>query len=197
MATPPALPAKAPGVLLWGTYDAGKPRLRILREGMAAANIQVSILHAGVWERFRDKSRMGPRAALRVGMRLLLAYPLLLIRLLTGVTSANIATAFAYIADVTPGERRAGAYGLMQASMSAGFALGPAVGGLFGGLDPRAPFWVAAAFSLLNAAYGFFVVPESLPEERRAPFHFRLASFNAVAVLRSQPRARRQHRSSP
>lgn len=114
-------------------------------------------------------------------------WQLLLIRLLTGVTSANIATAFAYIADVTPGERRAGAYGLMQASMSAGFALGPAVGGLFGGLDPRAPFWAAAAFSLLNAAYGFFVVPESLPEERRAPFHFRLASFNAVAVLRSQP----------
>ena len=114
-------------------------------------------------------------------------WQLLLIRLFTGATSANIATAFAYIADVTPADRRAGAYGLMQASMSAGFALGPAVGGMFLALGPGAPFWAAAGFSLINAAYGFFVVPESLSRERRAPFQFRLASFNAVGVLRSRP----------
>lgn len=100
MATPPALPAKAPGVLLWGTYDAGKPRLRILREGMAAADIQVSILHAGVWERFRDKSRMGPRAALRVGMRLLLAYPLLLIRLLRAERPDLVLVSYPGLMDV-------------------------------------------------------------------------------------------------
>jgi DHA1 family tetracycline resistance protein-like MFS transporter len=113
-------------------------------------------------------------------------WQLLLIRLFTGATSANIATAFAYIADVTPADRRAGAYGLMQASMSAGFALGPAVGGAFSALDPSAPFWAAAGFSLINAAYGFFVVPESLGKERRAPFQFKLGSFNAVGVLRSR-----------
>ena len=114
-------------------------------------------------------------------------WQLLLIRLVTGATSANIATAFAYIADVTPADRRAGAYGLMQAAMSLGFAMGPAVGGVFAALGPGAPFWAAAGFSLINAAYGFFVVPESLSREGRTPFHFRLASFNAVGVLRSRP----------
>ncbi|HEY5410106.1 MAG TPA: MFS transporter [Caulobacteraceae bacterium] len=114
-------------------------------------------------------------------------WQLLLIRLFTGATSANIATAFAYIADVTPVDRRAGAYGLMQASMSAGFVMGPAIGGAFSALGPSAPFWAAAGFSLINAAYGFFVVPESLSREARAPFHFRLNSFNAIGVLRSKP----------
>jgi len=113
-------------------------------------------------------------------------WQLLLIRLVSGATSANIATAFAYIADVTPADRRAGAYGLMQAAMSAGFAMGPAVGGLFATLSPSAPFWAAGCFSLINAAYGFFVVPESLSREGRAPFQFRLASFNAVGMLRSR-----------
>ena len=113
-------------------------------------------------------------------------WQLLLIRLVSGATSANIATAFAYVADVTPPDRRAGAYGLMQAAMSAGFAMGPAVGGIFSALDPAAPFWAAAGFSLINAAYGFFVVPESLSRERRAAFNVRLGSFNAVGVLRSQ-----------
>jgi DHA1 family tetracycline resistance protein-like MFS transporter len=113
-------------------------------------------------------------------------WQLLLIRLVSGATSANIATAFAYIADVTPVDRRAGAYGLMQAAMSAGFAMGPAVGALFSTLSPAAPFWAAAGFSLLNAAYGFFVVPESLSRDRRAPFDVRLGSFNAIGVLRSK-----------
>ena len=114
-------------------------------------------------------------------------WQLLLIRLFTGATSANIATAFAYVADITPSDRRAGAYGLMQAAMSAGFALGPAVGGVFMILGPTGPFWAAAGFSLINAAYGFFVVPESLSRERRAPFKLRLGSFNAISVLRSKP----------
>jgi DHA1 family tetracycline resistance protein-like MFS transporter len=114
-------------------------------------------------------------------------WQLLLIRLLTGATSANIATAFAYIADATPADRRAGAYGLMQASMSAGFAFGPMIGSVFGQLGPTAPFWAAAGFSLLNAAYGVFVVPESLPADRRAPFHLKLGSFNAIPILRSKP----------
>jgi DHA1 family tetracycline resistance protein-like MFS transporter len=115
-------------------------------------------------------------------------WQLLLIRVFTGATSANIATAFAYVADVTPPERRAGAYGLMQAAMSLGFACGPAIGGLLASFGPSAPFWAAALCSLVNAAYGFFVVPESLAKDRRAPFHPRsLASFSALSILRSKP----------
>ena len=115
-------------------------------------------------------------------------WQLLLIRLFTGATSANIATAFAYIADVTPADRRAGAYGMMQAAMSLGFALGPGLGGVLGKIDPTAPFWAAAAISLINAGYGFFVVPESLAADRRAPFHVRnLGAFGGLSLLRSKP----------
>jgi len=115
-------------------------------------------------------------------------WQLLLIRLISGATSANIATAFAYIADTTPPDRRAGAYGLMQAAMSMGFAIGPGIGGLFGAIDPTLPFWAAAGFSLLNAAYGFFVVPESLSKDRRAPLQLRkLGYFRAMSILNVQP----------
>ena len=115
-------------------------------------------------------------------------WQLLLIRILTGATSANIATAFAYIADVTPADRRAGAYGMMQAAMSLGFAMGPAIGGFFTAFGASAPFWAAACFSLVNAAYGVFVVPESLSLERRAPFRLReMASFGALRILGSRP----------
>ena len=124
-----------------------------------------------------------------VGMGLATSiWQLLLIRMFTGATSANIATAFAYIADVTPPEKRAGAYGMMQAAMSLGFAFGPAIGGILNGLGPSAPFWAAAACSLVNAAYGFFVVPESLSADRRAPFRLReMASFGALRMLNARP----------
>jgi DHA1 family tetracycline resistance protein-like MFS transporter len=115
-------------------------------------------------------------------------WQLLLIRVFTGATSANIATAFAYIADVTPAERRAGGYGLLQAAMSLGFAAGPALGGFLTNFGTSAPFWAAAFCSLVNAAYGFFVVPESLAPERRAPFRLKeLASFGAIRILNSRP----------
>ena len=115
-------------------------------------------------------------------------WQLLVIRLFTGATSANIATAFAYIADVTPTDRRAGAYGLMQAGMSMGFAIGPGVAGLLVGIDPTFPFWAAAALSLVNAVYGFFVVPESLPKARRATLQLgKLGYFRAVSILTSKP----------
>ncbi len=115
-------------------------------------------------------------------------WQLLLIRLVTGATSANIATAFAYIADVTPSDRRAGAYGMMQAAMSMGFAIGPGLAGLLGRYDPTWPFWAAAALSLVNATYGFFVVPESLPKDQRAPLVLRkLGYFRAMSILTSKP----------
>jgi DHA1 family tetracycline resistance protein-like MFS transporter len=107
-------------------------------------------------------------------------------RVLSGITAASISTGFAYVADVTPPEGRAARFGMLGAAFGAGFVLGPALGGLAGGVDPRLPFWIAAALSLVNALYGFFVLPESLPPERRAPFDWRHANpLGSLALLRS------------
>jgi len=109
-------------------------------------------------------------------------------RVISGVTAASISTAMAYIADVTPVERRAKSYGLIGMAFGIGFVLGPAIGGLLGSVDPRLPFWAASAFSLLNAAYGYFVLPESLPPERRRPFEWRRANpLGSLKFLRAQP----------
>src|SRR5512139_990947 len=91
-------------------------------------------------------------------------------RVISGITAASFSTAFAYIADVTPPERRAAAFGKVGMAFGLGFVLGPAIGGILGGVDPRLPFWAAAAFSLANALYGLFVLPESLAPEKRRPF---------------------------
>src|SRR5688572_31547067 len=90
-------------------------------------------------------------------------------RIISGITAASISTAGAYIADVTPPDQRAAKFGLLGAAFGFGFVVGPALGGILGEMDPRLPFWVAAGFSLTNALYGLFVLPESLaPENRRA-----------------------------
>lgn len=107
-------------------------------------------------------------------------------RVISGITAASIPTAFAYIADVTPVEKRAGAFGMIGGAFGLGFVLGPALGGWLGSLDPRLPFWVAGALSLANAAYGFLVLPESLPPERRTAFSLRRANpVGALRLLRS------------
>jgi DHA1 family tetracycline resistance protein-like MFS transporter len=109
-------------------------------------------------------------------------------RVLSGITSASIATAYAYIADVTSAERRAKAFGMLGVAFGVGFIVGPAAGGLLGDMHPRLPFWVAAAFSLANALYGFFVLPESLPRDRRSPFRWRRANpLGSLAFLRTHP----------
>ena len=90
-------------------------------------------------------------------------------RAISGITAASITTAGAYIADVTPAEKRAGAFGMIGAAFGIGFVVGPALGGLLGDIDPRLPFWVAAGMSLANFCYGWFVLPESLPPEKRTP----------------------------
>jgi DHA1 family tetracycline resistance protein-like MFS transporter len=109
-------------------------------------------------------------------------------RVVSGITSASVSTAGAYIADVTPVERRAGAFGLLGAAFGIGFVLGPALGGLLGTINPRLPFWVAAALSLANALYGSFVLPESLAPERRSTFSWRRANpIGALQRLRSHP----------
>src|SRR5579871_4818536 len=88
-------------------------------------------------------------------------------RILTGITGASFTTASAYIADVSPPEKRAQNFGLVGAAFGVGFIVGPAVGGVLGSLSLRAPFWAAAGLSLLNCLYGLFVLPESLPAEHR------------------------------
>lgn len=109
-------------------------------------------------------------------------------RVLSGMTAAGFATATAYIADVTPPEKRAGAFGLVGAAWGFGFIVGPAVGGLLGATDPRLPFWVAGGLALVNALYGFFVLPESLPPEKRATFRFARANpIGSLHLLRSYP----------
>jgi DHA1 family tetracycline resistance protein-like MFS transporter len=109
-------------------------------------------------------------------------------RVISGITSASISTAFAYIADITPVERRAAVFGKVGAAFGAGFIVGPAIGGLLGGQDPRLPFWVAAALSFANALYGLLVLPESLPLDRRSPFRWRSANpIGALHLLRSNP----------
>jgi DHA1 family tetracycline resistance protein-like MFS transporter len=107
-------------------------------------------------------------------------------RVISGITSASISTAFAYIADITPAERRASVFGKVGAAFGAGFIIGPAVGGLLGDVDPRLPFWVAAGLSFANTMYGLLILPESLPRDRRAPFRWKSANpIGALHLLRS------------
>jgi MFS transporter, DHA1 family, tetracycline resistance protein len=116
---------------------------------------------------------------------------LLVGRVLSGVTSASITAAGAYVADVTPERERAAGFAMLGAAFGLGFVLGPALGGVLGSLGPRVPFWVAAALSLLNASYGLLVLPESLPPERRAPMIWRRANpVGALAILRGRPTLR-------
>jgi len=109
-------------------------------------------------------------------------------RLIAGITGAAYATANAYIADITPPEKRSENFGLMGAAFGVGFILGPAIGGFLGDLGPRAPFFVASALALANVAYGWLVLPESLPPEKRRPFSFAIANpFGTLGLLAKHP----------
>ena len=103
-------------------------------------------------------------------------------RVISGMASSSFSTAGAYIADVTPPEQRAAAFGKIGMVFGLGFIFGPALGGWLGAIDPRLPFWGAAALSLMNACYGYFVLPESLPPDKRMPFTW--ARANPVGSLR-------------
>ncbi|WP_131115382.1 TCR/Tet family MFS transporter [Lichenihabitans psoromatis] len=109
-------------------------------------------------------------------------------RIIAGICGASYTTANAYIADITPPEGRAKAFGLIGAAFGIGFILGPAIGGLLGQFGHKVPFLAAAACSLLNFAFGYFVLPESLQPDMRRRFRWSRASpFGAVAALRRQP----------
>lgn len=104
-------------------------------------------------------------------------------RLIAGVTSSSFTTIYAYMADITAPEQRARAYGLIGAAFSGGFVLGPVMGGFLGEFGPRVPFWVAAALSGAAFLYGLFVLPESLPVEKRMPFSWRRANPIGAMIL--------------
>jgi DHA1 family tetracycline resistance protein-like MFS transporter len=97
-------------------------------------------------------------------------------RLISGITTSNVSTAFAYITDVTKPEERAKPFGLVSAVFGLGFVIGPAVGGYLGNINLRFPFWAAAVLSFGNALYGYFILPESLPPERRAKSAWHMAN---------------------
>lgn len=109
-------------------------------------------------------------------------------RLIGGITSSSFTTVYAYVADVTPPERRARAYGLIGAAFSGGFILGPLAGGVLGEISLRAPFWAAALLCGLAFLYGLFILPESLAPDKRMAFSFARANpFGALRLLRSHP----------
>src|SRR5213594_3467117 len=107
-------------------------------------------------------------------------------RVISGITASSIPTAMAYIADVTPKEKRAGAFGLIGVAFGIGFTFGPAIGGLAGDVNPRFAFWIAAVLSLANWLWGYFFVPESLSREQRKAFELRRANpVGSLTLLRS------------
>jgi MFS transporter, DHA1 family, tetracycline resistance protein len=113
---------------------------------------------------------------------------LLVGRVISGITAASFSTAGAYISDVTPPEKRAASFGLIGAAFGIGFVLGPALGGLLGAISPRLPFWASAFMALANVCWGLFVLPESLPKEKRVAFSWKNANpVGALKLLRSHP----------
>ena len=109
-------------------------------------------------------------------------------RAITGITGATFATANAYMADITPAEKRATSFGMVGAAFGLGFVIGPAIGGLLGQFGPRAPFYVAATVAALNAGFGYFFLPETLAKDKQRPFDFgRINPFTALMRLRHVP----------
>ncbi len=109
-------------------------------------------------------------------------------RIITGITSATYATANALIADVSPPEERAQNFGLIGMAFGIGFVVGPPLGGFLSDIDIRLPFYLAAALAAANTLYGFFVLRETLPEDRRRPFELRRANpFGALKQISKYP----------
>ena len=109
-------------------------------------------------------------------------------RIIAGFTGASFTTAAAYIADVSTPETRAKNFGVIGAAFGLGFVIGPALGGLLAGWGVRAPFYAAAGLCLLNALYGYFVLPESLDKEHRRPFEWKRANpLGSLKFLQKTP----------
>lgn len=109
-------------------------------------------------------------------------------RMLAGIMGASFSTANAYIADVSNDDNRARNFGFVGMMFGLGFTIGPALGGVLGSYDIRLPFFVAAGLAFVNWLYGFFILPESLPPEKRSPFTIANANpFNSIKHLRTYP----------
>ena len=110
-------------------------------------------------------------------------------RVISAITSASFTTANAYVADITPPAKRAQAFGMIGAAFGLGFIIAPVIGGWLGEIDLRLPFWGAAVLALCNFAYGWFVLPESLPKEKRtAKFDWSHANpLGSMKLLRRYP----------
>ncbi|MFT3790427.1 MAG: TCR/Tet family MFS transporter [Rudaea sp.] len=117
-------------------------------------------------------------------MALVGTLPLLFIgRVISGITAASFSASNAYIADVTPPEKRAQAFGFVGIAFGLGFVIAPAIGGVLGEMHPRLPFWLAVVLCLTNFCYGFFVLPESLTPDRRTS-HFDWSHANPFGTLK-------------
>lgn len=113
---------------------------------------------------------------------------LVLGRLIAGIAGASITTAMAYIADISSADDRAKNFGMVGMAFGLGFIVGPAIGGLLGEWGSRVPFMFAAGLTLLNWLYGYFVLPESLPKERRRKFEWKRANpVGALKLLQKYP----------
>ena len=109
-------------------------------------------------------------------------------RIIAGITGASFSTASAYIADISPPEKRAQNFGLIGAAFGLGFIIGPALGGFLGSFGTRIPFYGAAAITFLNWLYGYFVLPESLPKEKRRKFEWKRANpVGSLVALKKYP----------
>lgn len=109
-------------------------------------------------------------------------------RVIAGVCGASITTAMAYIADISTAEKKAQNFGMVGAAFGIGFILGPVIGGILGEYGPRVPFYAAAALAFLNWLYGYFILPESLPEEKRRKFDWKRANpVGSLKQIRKSP----------
>jgi DHA1 family tetracycline resistance protein-like MFS transporter len=181
-------------VAMQGGDTAGAARIfGLFGVAWAAMQFVFSPLAGALSDRFgRRAVIIGSNLGLGLSYLLLAVAPdlwwLLAARIISGITSSSISASNAYLADVLPPDRRARAFGMLGAAFGLGFIVGPAVGGLLGASHPRLPFWVAGALSLANACYGLFVLPESLPPERRSKFQWSKANpVGSLHLLRSHP----------
>jgi DHA1 family tetracycline resistance protein-like MFS transporter len=109
-------------------------------------------------------------------------------RIISGISGAAVATATAYMADITPPAKRPQRFGLIGAAFGLGFIIGPVIGGELGEIGPRVPFYAAAAIAFANFLFGVFVLPESLHHTKRRPFDLKRANpFGAIYSLRKYP----------
>jgi len=109
-------------------------------------------------------------------------------RIIAGICGASITTGMAYIADISTPEKRSANFGMVGAAFGIGFIVGPVIGGLLGEYGPRIPFYAAAAITMMNWLYGYFILPESLPADKRRKFEWKRANpFGAIKQLRRYP----------